>query len=60
MYATALLRDPASTYRQLDVAGRAAHADAGGLVQLLYEELLSALRAAGSPRGGRRSMVAMR
>ena len=46
MYATALRRDPAATYRQIDVAGRAAHADGPALVQLLYEELLAALRAA--------------
>ncbi len=45
-YATALARDPAATYRQIDVAGRAAHADGPALVQLLYEELLAALRAA--------------
>ena len=47
MYATRLLRDPAATYRQIDVAGRAAHADGPALVQLLYEELVAALRAAG-------------
>ncbi len=46
MYATALLRDPAAMYRQVDVAGRTAHADGPALVQLLYEELGSALRAA--------------
>ncbi len=46
MYATALARDPAATYRQIDVAGRTAHADGPALVQLLYEELLAALRAA--------------
>lgn len=45
-YATALLRDPAATYRQIDVAGRTATADAPALVQLLYEELVAALRAA--------------
>ena len=48
MYATALLRDPATMYRQVDVAGRTAHADGPALVQLLYEELSAALRAAGA------------
>lgn len=46
MYASALLRDPAATYRQIDVAGRTAVADGPALVQLLYEELVAALRAA--------------
>ena len=46
MYASSLLRDPAATYRQIDVAGRTATADGPALVQLLYEELVSALRAA--------------
>ena len=46
MYATALLRDPAQTYRSVDVAGRTTGADSGALVQLLYEELVAALRAA--------------
>lgn len=46
MYASVLLRDPASTYRQIDVAGRTANADGPALVQLLYEELVAALRAA--------------
>ncbi|WP_375393553.1 flagellar protein FliS [uncultured Sphingomonas sp.] len=45
-YATVLARDPAATYRQVDVAGRTAGADAPALVQLLYEELIAALRAA--------------
>ena len=45
-YASALLSDPAQTYRRIDVAGRTATADAPGLVQLLYEELCAALRAA--------------
>ena len=45
-YATALTRDPAATYRQVDVAGRTSGADAPALVQLLYEELIAALRAA--------------
>ncbi len=42
----ALARNPAATYRQIDVAGRTATADGPGLVQLLYEELVAALRAA--------------
>lgn len=46
MYASQLLRDPAATYRQIDMAGRTATADGPGLVQLLYEELVAALRAA--------------
>ena len=45
-YATALLRNPADTYRQIDAAGRTATADGAGLVQLLYDELVAALRAA--------------
>ena len=45
-YATALLRDPAQTYRQIDIAGRTAVGDGAALVQLLYEELVAALRAA--------------
>lgn len=45
-YASALLSDPAQTYRRIDVAGRTATADGPGLVQLLYEELVAALRAA--------------
>ena len=45
-YATALLRNPADTYRQIDAAGRTAVADGAGLVQLLYDELVAALRAA--------------
>ena len=36
----------AATYRRIDVAGRTSGADAPALVQLLYEELTSALRAA--------------
>lgn len=42
-YASALLRDPAQTYRQIDLAGRTANADGPALVQLLYEELCRAL-----------------
>ena len=45
-YATALRGDPYATYRQIDVVGRTAEAHGAGLVQLLYEELVSALRAA--------------
>lgn len=45
-YASALLRDPAQTYRRIDLAGRTANADGPALVQLLYEELGQALRAA--------------
>jgi flagellar protein FliS len=46
MYASVLSRDPAATYRQIDAAGRTATADGPALVQLLYEELVAALRAA--------------
>ena len=45
-YASALLGSPAATYRQIDVVGRSATADGAGLVQLLYEELIAALRSA--------------
>lgn len=45
-YATGLLRDPARTYRDVDLAGRTAGADGAALVQLLYEELGQALRVA--------------
>lgn len=45
-YASALLRDPARTYREIDLAGRTAGADGAALVQLLYEELGQALRVA--------------
>lgn len=45
-YASALLRNPAQTYRQIDLAGRTAEADGPALVQLLYEELIQALRVA--------------
>lgn len=45
-YASAMLRDPARTYREIDLAGRTATADGPALVQLLYDELVSALRAA--------------
>lgn len=45
-YASVLTRDPARTYREIDIAGRTATADGPALVQLLYEELIAALRAA--------------
>jgi len=44
MYATTLGRDPEAMYRQIDVVGRAGGADGPALVQLLYEELVRALR----------------
>jgi flagellar protein FliS len=43
-YATKLGRDPAATYRQIDVVGRTAEADPQQLVELLYDELIHALR----------------
>jgi flagellar protein FliS len=43
-YATTLGRDPAATYRQIDIAGRTAEADPHQLVTLLYDELVHALR----------------
>ncbi|MDQ2892019.1 MAG: flagellar protein FliS [Pseudomonadota bacterium] len=45
-YASALARNPYATYRQIDAVGRTAEADGPALVQLLYEELVAALRAA--------------
>jgi flagellar protein FliS len=46
-YASTLLRDPYATYREIDMAGRTAQAATGpALVQLLYTELVAALRAA--------------
>lgn len=45
-YASAAIRSPYDTYRQIDIAGRTTNADAGALVGLLYEELIAALRAA--------------
>jgi flagellar protein FliS len=45
-YATALRGDPYSTYRQIDLVGRTAEADGAALVQLLYDELVRALRVA--------------
>lgn len=46
-YATALGRNPESTYRTIDAAGRTAEANGHELVELLYEEAARALRAAG-------------
>lgn len=45
-YATALAGDPAAIYRQVDIVGRTGGADAHGLVELLYEEGVAALRTA--------------
>ncbi len=45
-YASALLRNPAQTYRDIDLAGRTATADPAALVSLLYDELTGALRVA--------------
>jgi flagellar secretion chaperone FliS len=45
-YTTALLRTREAAYRRIDVAGRTAEANPAQLVQLLYEELCHALRAA--------------
>ncbi|MEI9850227.1 MAG: flagellar protein FliS [Sphingomonas sp.] len=45
-YATALAGDPAAIYRQIHLAGRTGGADSHGLVGLLYEEGISALRSA--------------
>lgn len=45
-YATALGADPDRTYRQIDLVGRTAEADGPALVQLLYDELVRALRSA--------------
>lgn len=45
-YASALLRNPAQTYRDIDLAGRTTNADGPALVSLLYEELIQALRVA--------------
>ncbi|OYY90494.1 MAG: flagellar export chaperone FliS [Sphingomonas sp. 28-66-16] len=45
-YATTIGRNPEATYRQIDIVGRTGEADPHQLVQLLYEELGRALRAA--------------
>jgi flagellar protein FliS len=58
-YAQAFAHDAAATYRRIDVAGRTTGADGPALVQLLYEELVAALRAAAfataSGQGARKS-----
>ena len=46
-YATALGVNPETTYRRIDAAGRTAEASGHQLVELLYEEVTRALRAAG-------------
>lgn len=45
-YASALAANPAATYRQIDLVGRAAGGDPHALVGLLYEEGAAALRTA--------------
>jgi flagellar protein FliS len=45
-YATTLAANPATLYRQIDLAGRTTGADSHQLVGLLYEEGAAALRAA--------------
>ncbi len=45
-YASTLTRDPFATYRQIDAVGHTATAGGPALVQLLYKELVAALRAA--------------
>ena len=45
-YASTLMRDPFATYRQIDAVGHTAAASGPALVQLLYKELVAALRAA--------------
>ena len=45
-YASTLTRDPFATYRQIDAVGQTATADGPALLQLLYKELVAALRAA--------------
>ena len=44
VYASLIGRDPEATYRQIDAVGRTGEADPHQLVQLLYEELIRALR----------------
>ena len=56
-YATRLGRDPAATYRQIDVVGRTAEADPHQLVELLYDELIHALRTAAWAAEHRRGKV---
>lgn len=43
-YASRLARDPAETYRQVDLASRVGGASPHALVGLLYDDLLRALR----------------
>jgi flagellar protein FliS len=43
-YASRLAGNADTVYRQIDIAGRTTQADPQALVQLLYEELVSALR----------------
>ncbi len=45
-YASALGRNPETTYRQIEIAGQTAEADGPALVQLLYDEGIRALRGA--------------
>jgi flagellar protein FliS len=45
-YATSFAANPATSYRQIDLAGRTSGADSHQLVGLLYEEGVAALRAA--------------
>ena len=45
-YAGLTSRNPDATYRQIDIVGRTGEADPHQLVQLLYDELGRALRAA--------------
>lgn len=52
-YATALRGDPEATYRQIDLVGRTGEADGPALVQLLYDELIRALRVAAHAAGAR-------
>lgn len=56
-YATALARDPAATYRQIDLVGRTTTADSGVLVDVLYEEGIAALRAAAWAAENRKFVV---
>jgi len=57
MYASALGRNPEATYRQIDIAGRTAEADGPALVQLLYDELVRALRVAATATENRQFKV---
>lgn len=46
-YATGFGQGPEATYRRIDAAGRTAEADGHQLIELLYEEAIRTLRAAG-------------